>query len=66
MAAKTNQNQLDRTPFWGTKTHQELKFIQQVVNNKISQINLDKNCFNELLKGKKKLFDSTKKIIFYI
>jgi hypothetical protein len=42
----------DRTPFWGAKTFSELKFLQQILNNKNNQVNLNRNCLRELLKSK--------------
>ena len=51
MSAKTQQ-QIDRTPFWGFKTVAELRFLSQVLNNKVQDVNLKKECFIDLLKGK--------------
>jgi hypothetical protein len=41
----------DRTPFWGPKTPQEIKYLQPILNNKNSQVNLDRNSFREMLKS---------------
>jgi hypothetical protein len=50
MAGKSGQNLNDRTPFWGSKTSNELKYLQQVLNNKLPQVNISRSCFNDLLK----------------
>ena len=47
--SKIQQN--DRTPFWGGKMHPEFKYLQLIVNKKNSQVNLQRNCFRELLKS---------------
>lgn len=41
----------DRTPFWGPKSSAELKYLQQVLNNKNIQVNFNRTCFRELLKS---------------
>lgn len=51
MSAKTQQNLIDRTPFWGLKQTPELKYLQQVLNNKNPRISLNRSCFRELLKS---------------
>ena len=44
------QSQLDRTPFWGNKTTPELKYLQQIFNKKVAQVNLERPLYRELLK----------------
>lgn len=41
----------DRTPFWGFKTITELRYLSQVLNNKVQDVSVNKDCFRELLKG---------------
>lgn len=44
--------QSDRTPFWGHKTVAEFKYLQQILNNKHSEVsNFNRQCFRELLKS---------------
>lgn len=50
MSTKTQQ--IDRKPFWGFKTVAELRFLSQVLNNKVQDVSLKKECFVDLLKGK--------------
>lgn len=38
-------------PFWGYKTTNELKFLQQLLNNKIADVSVKEECFDELLDG---------------
>ena len=49
MSVKSQLN--DRTPFWGMKICSEFKYLQQVFNNKISQVTLTRPCYRELLKS---------------
>lgn len=41
----------DRTPFWGSRLTQELKYLQLILNNKNQSVSITKECFRELLKG---------------
>ena len=47
-----SQQLLERTPFWGIKITPELKYLQQVLNNKNTKLNINRSCFRELLKSK--------------
>ena len=51
MATKfINQPLNDRTPFWGTKTTPEFKYLQQAFSNKIQQVTISRNLYRDLLK----------------
>ena len=47
-----NQNLNDHTPFWGVKVTPELKFLQQIFNNKVQQVSVTKSFYREILKCK--------------
>lgn len=42
---------IDRTPFWGPKITNELKYLQSILNNKNQSVRITKDCFREHLKG---------------
>ncbi|CAF1032112.1 unnamed protein product [Brachionus calyciflorus] len=48
--SKTALDSQYRTPFWGSRTPKELQFIQQTLNNKISELSVNKICYRDLLK----------------
>ena len=54
-----NQSLNDRTAFWGVKVTPELKYLQQVLNGKVSQITVSRTCFADLLKSKEFFFKPT-------
>ncbi len=41
----------DRTPFWGTKLTTELKFLQQILNQKNNQIRLNNASLQDLFES---------------
>lgn len=40
-----------RTPFWGPKTPNEFKYIQNVFNAKFPDISITKACYRDLFKS---------------
>ena len=55
MATKLiNQNISDRTPFWGVKVSAEFKYLQQIFNNKIPNVNINRNFYREVFKSNTK------------
>lgn len=46
-----------RTPYWGSKTPNEFKYIQKVFNSRISNISLTEACYRDLLKSNLKFYN---------